>query len=170
MAPSVLNVSEWAVLGVLAERPRHGFAIAAELATGTELGSVWTVRRPLVYRALDHLDALRWARPARDEPGAGGPPRRVHTVTRTGRRRLDDWLDEPVAHLRDVRSELLLKLLLRERLGLPLEPLVAAQREAFAAVLGSLLHSGAGPEGGSITSRWRRASASAVERFLDDLA
>jgi len=162
-----LNVSEWAVLALLAERPRHGFAVAAELAPGTELGSAWTVRRQLVYRALDRLVELGWARPRREEPGAAGPPRRVLAATPTGRRRLRVWLDQPVEHLRDVRGELLVKLLLRRRLGLPLEPLVQAQRARLEPVLGALL--GADVEPNDVTARWRRASAGAVDRFLTEL-
>ena len=89
-------MGEWAVLGVLVERPRHGFAVAAELAPGTELGSAWTVRRPLVYRAVEHLLELRLARLSKEEPGSAGPRRRVVAPTAAGQRRLRAWLDEPV--------------------------------------------------------------------------
>jgi DNA-binding PadR family transcriptional regulator len=162
-----LNVGEWAVLALLVGRPRHGFAVAAELAPGTELGSVWTVRRQLVYRAVDHLVDLGWARLGREEPGVAGPPRRVVAASAIGRRHALAWLDEPVAHLRDVRGELLLKLLLRRRLGRPIEPLVYAQGERFAPVLASLL--AADVEPGDVVGRWRRASAEAVSSFLAGL-
>jgi DNA-binding PadR family transcriptional regulator len=160
-----LNLGEWAVLGVLVERPRHGFAVAAELAGGTELGSAWTVSRPLVYRAIDRLVDVRWARRAREEPGAAGPSRRVVVPTAAGRRRLLAWVDEPVEHLRDVRHELLVKLLLRQRLGLDPAPLAAAQRARFEPVLDALR---AGPE--DVVGRWRRASATAVDGFLAEVA
>lgn len=159
-----LNVGEWAVLGVLVERPRHGFAVAAELAPGTELGSAWTVRRPLVYRAIDHLVAERWARAAREEPGAAGPRRTVVAPTAAGRRQLHAWLDQPVHHLRDVRGELLVKLLLRQRLGLDVAPLAAAQRRRFEPVLDGLRSAPS-----DVVGRWRRASAVAVDGFLAEL-
>ena len=47
---TVLSLTDWVVLGVLTEEPRHGFAVAKELARDAELGQLWTVRRPLVYR------------------------------------------------------------------------------------------------------------------------
>ena len=157
-------MGEWAVLGVLVERPRHGFAVAAELASGTELGSAWTVRRPLVYRAVEHLVDVGLVRYGREERGAAGPRRRIVTPTAAGRRHLRRWLDEPVAHLRDVRSELLVKLLLRQRLGLDVASLASAQRARFAPVLDAV---GAGPD--DVVGRWRRASAVAVDGFLAEL-
>ena len=61
MDASPLSPTEHAVLGLLAEAPTHGFTIPKELAPGTSVGRVLTVRRPLVYRALDRLVALRLA-------------------------------------------------------------------------------------------------------------
>ena len=71
-----LSPTEHAVLGVLAEAPTHGFAIAKDLAPGTSVGRVLTVRRPLVYRALDRLVAARSCRsqciPSRATPAPSG--------------------------------------------------------------------------------------------------
>ena len=47
-----LSITEWVVLGLLAEAPAHGFALARELSRDTTLGQVWTVPRALVYRAI----------------------------------------------------------------------------------------------------------------------
>jgi PadR family transcriptional regulator AphA len=159
-----LSLNEWAVLGVLVDRPRHGYDIAAELKTGTPLGDIWTVNRQLVYRAIDRLHALDLARPRRREPGAGGPPRTIYGPTRTGRSELRRWLATPVDHLRDVRSALLLKLALTERLGLDSLPLIEAQQEALADRLRELAHP---PDDTTdIAGLWRHHSANAVEQFL----
>jgi DNA-binding PadR family transcriptional regulator len=123
-----LSLNEWAVLACLAEKARHGYDIAAELAPDTELGTVWRVPRQLVYRALERLAALGLVEPRRQEPGEGGPPRQVYGPTRRGRERLTRWLHEPVEHLRDVRGELLLKLVVAHRLRVDAAPLVEAQR------------------------------------------
>ena len=48
-----LSAAAWAVLGVVAEGPTHGFAVAAVLAPDGPLGQVWTLPRPMVYRELD---------------------------------------------------------------------------------------------------------------------
>jgi DNA-binding PadR family transcriptional regulator len=159
-----LSLNEWAVLACLAERPRHGYDIAVELDPSAELGAVWRVPRQLVYRALDRLAALGLAAPERQEPGEGGPPRQVYGATAAGRRRLDRWLAEPVSHLRDVRGELLLKLVVARRLGVDAGPLVAAQRAAFAVALAALA---VPPPGDDPVALWRHHSAAAVGAFLD---
>jgi DNA-binding PadR family transcriptional regulator len=162
-----VSLNEWAVLGVLFERPRHGYDIAAELQRGTPIGDVWRLTRALVYRALERLEDLGLVEPRRHEPSDAGPPRTVYGPTRRGRSALRRWLVTPVDHLRDVRSALLLKLTLLERLGLDRAELVAAQRVAFAAQLSRL---SAPPPTENVTALWRHHSAAAAAAFLDDLA
>jgi PadR family transcriptional regulator AphA len=161
-----LSLTEHAVLALLVEAPRHGYELASELRPGTPLGDIWRVGRQLVYRALDRLDGLGLVAPRRREQGAAGPPRTVYGATRTGRAALDRWLAIPVAHVRDVRSELLLKLALADRLGVDRRPLVAAQQEAFQHHMAALL---AAPEPGDVVALWRHHSAAAALRFLADL-
>jgi PadR family transcriptional regulator AphA len=162
-----LSLNEWAVLGLLAERPRHGYDIAVELGPDAAVGQVWRVARRFVYRALERLAALGLAVPERDEPGASGPPRTVYAATPAGREALTDWLVTPVDHLRDVRSALLLKLVLAGRLGVDAAPLVTAQQARFAAALAALAGR---PPAGDAVGLWRHHSAAAVAAFLDDLA
>jgi PadR family transcriptional regulator AphA len=164
---SSLSLNEWAVLACLVERPRHGYEIARELDPEAEIGGVWRVPRQLVYRALDRLVALDLARPGSVEDGDGGPPRQVHAATARGRDRLRRWLAEPVAHLREVRSALLLKLVVAQRLGIDARPLVDAQRARFAATLDTLARA---PSAGDPVALWRHHSALAVRALLADLA
>jgi DNA-binding PadR family transcriptional regulator len=161
-----MSLNDWAVLACLAERPRHGYDVAAELAPGAELGAVWRVPRQRVYRALDRLVALGLAEAGRLEPGEGGPPRQVFRATGAGRARLHEWLGHPVAHLREVRSALLLKLVVSRRLGVDVRPLVEAQRGAFGDALAAL----AAPPGEDPVAVWRHHSAAAVAALLDTLA
>src|SRR3954464_13070172 len=44
-----LSPGDWAVLGLLVEAPRHGFAITQVMAAEGELGRIWRVRQALVY-------------------------------------------------------------------------------------------------------------------------
>jgi hypothetical protein len=62
-----------------------------------------------------------------------------------------------------VRAVLLAKLLLLERAGRSRRRLLAAQRRAFAPLLADVR---AVPVTDSVT-RWRRAQADAIDRFLD---
>jgi len=160
-APRERSLTEWVVLGLLAESPAHGFALARLLARGGEVGRVWAVSRPLTYRAIDQLAADDLIEPVRTEPGAG-PPRTVHKVTAGGRRALRRWLAQPVAHPREVRAELLVKLLLLERAGRPTAPLLQAQREEFAGLFDATRR----PPADDSVSRWRAEQTTAIERFL----
>ena len=95
--PDALSLTDWVVLALVAEEPRHGFAVAKELAPDATLGEAWTVRRPLVYRAIDHLRDAGLVEPVRTEAGAQGPHRTVYRATRSGATRVTRWLDRPVA-------------------------------------------------------------------------
>jgi hypothetical protein len=75
-----------------------------------------------------------------------------------------------VAHLRDVRSELLLKLTLLQRSGGAVDDLAARQLETFGPAFAGLALSAeqsAGPD--RLTDLWRVESSRSVERFLLEL-
>ena len=86
------------------------------------------------------------------------------TATAAGRRAAAAWLDTPVSHVRDVRVELLLKLLLRERAGLPVAPLAAAQLVALP--FDRLLDA----ESDDLVDLWRKEHARSVLAFLQEVA
>jgi DNA-binding PadR family transcriptional regulator len=160
-------VTESVVLGVLAERPSHGFAVSKILAADGELGRVFTVRRPLVYRALDRLVEAKYAEPLVTEKSEAGPKRTVLRVTPAGRRQNRNWLAEPVEHVRDIRIELLVKLSLLDRSGRSSLQLVRRQREALDAALDALGDvPAARPDHVDL---WRHHVAVAARTFLDDL-
>ncbi|HEU4894354.1 MAG TPA: PadR family transcriptional regulator [Acidimicrobiia bacterium] len=161
-----LSLTEHAVLGVLAEGPTHGFAIARELGAESDLGRIFTVRRPLVYRALDRLVEAGVAETVHVEPSDAGPNRVVHRVTRSGRRHLLRWLDEPVEHVRDLRLELMLKLALLARSGRSAGGLVSRQREALSPTLAALETAGSEDP----VEMWRRHIARAADAYLAELA
>jgi PadR family transcriptional regulator AphA len=166
MVGTRLSVTDHAVLGVLAEHPIHGFAIAKELAANGGLGRILTVRPTETYRSLDRLVAEGLAEPTRTEPGDSGPRRIVHRVTPAGRRQLRRWLGEPVGHVRDLRIEFQLKLALLDRANRsPLE-LIAAQSEALAPTIVAL--GGHGPI--DHVELWRQHVARAAGEYLDDLS
>jgi molybdopterin-binding protein len=75
------------------------------------------------------------------------------------------WLDAPVEHLREVRTELLVKLALRERAGLVNEALLSEQRLLFEPAIDALTST---RDGEDLVDLWRRENARAVRRFLDE--
>jgi len=163
-----LATGEWAVLALVAEAPTHGFAIARALAPGGEVGRVWAMRRPLVYRTLEVLGERELVRAAGTEPSESGPPRTVLEVTGEGRERVDAWLLAPVRHVRDARADLMLKLLFLDRAGSDPAPLLAAQRERFEVLAGEL--EGNEEAGFARTlALWRLENTRAAIRFVDGL-
>jgi DNA-binding PadR family transcriptional regulator len=127
-AEARLSLTEWLVLCVSAEKPTHGFAIAAQLGRGSALGAVWYVARPQVYRCLERLAGLGLIRELGQERSSAGPVRQLCEVTPAGRELAEAWLVRPARHGRDVLSELLVKLALLDRAGADAGGLIRAQR------------------------------------------
>jgi len=159
--------AEWAVLGLIAEAPTHGFAIARELASDGSLGRIWTVPRPLVYRAMKTLERDRMVAPLAIEPGDAAPPRRIVGITRSGRRALRQWFSEPVVHVRDLRGPLLLKLALIDRSGDDPTRLLQTQADLLDDQLRSLRRAARSAGGFDRTlMAWRAENAMAAKRFV----
>lgn len=153
------SLAEHACLVLVAQGTSHGWAVGTLLAPSGELGRVFTLSRPLTYRAVDGLVQQGLVR--RKEGSGSTRDPAVLTPTAAGRRATLAWLDSPVDHIRDVRVELMLKLLLRQRGGLPLEPLLSAQLEALP--FEQLLRS----DDDDLVAVWRREQARAVQAFLE---
>ncbi len=163
-----LAPGEWAVLALLCERPAHGWALARQLSDTGELGSIWSLKRPLVYRGLEILDARGLIVASGHEPGARGPNRTIFRATPAGQAAVSEWLDEPVEHVRDGRSMLLLKLVFAQRNCVDPRPMLRAQQEALADAIDSLearIGESAGVD--AILLRFRLESSRAVDRFID---
>ncbi|TDV48042.1 PadR family transcriptional regulator [Actinophytocola oryzae] len=160
---------EWTVLAVVRERPAHGFAVAALTARGGELGRVWQMPRPVIYRALSRLADAGLVVPKEIESG-GGPPRTVYAITEAGRTAVDEWLARPVPHVRELRSHLLMKLALLTRRELPVGALVAAQRRALEPVLAAVAEERERAVGfEAVLLSWRHGNVVAALGFLDQL-
>ena len=134
------------------------------------MGRVWTMRRQDVYQALKKLSKLELITERTTEPGDRGPKRTILAVTPAGERLLRSWLNEPVDHVRDVRSLLLLKLLLLDRSGQDPAPLLDSQRAKLAPLLEGLDGLRASTDGFErVLAEWRFTSCRATLQFIDDL-
>jgi DNA-binding PadR family transcriptional regulator len=163
-----LSPGEWAVLGLLAEEPRHGFGLAKAMAPDGDIGRVWALSTPLVYRALSTLQAKGMATTAGVEHSDLGPQRQLMCPTGEGLASLADWLAEPVRHVRDTRSLLMLKLAFIIRSGADPEPLLRAQELAFRPVLERFQQQAEEAEPGfdRMLLLWRVESVQAAVAFL----
>jgi PadR family transcriptional regulator AphA len=165
-----MSLPEWLVLTILSQRPTHGFAVAQLTAAGGDLGRVWQVPKAVVYRAIGRLLDAELISAEGTEPGLG-PQRTVYTATADGRDTSDRWLRTPVEHIREIRSELLLKLALLDRAGENPTPLLDAQRTVLEPLVTAIEDRRALSSGFDATLlAWRRANAVAALDFLDTIA
>ena len=163
-------MAEYLVLGLIDERPTHGFALARLVARDGALGRVYVIPRPVVYRSIGRLAEAGLVQPQGVERGQGGPQRTVFRITPRGRRVLRSWLSRPVEHVRDLRTEFLAKLALLERLGSDPGPLLAAQRRVLTPIVDALTEQKLQARNFDRTIiAWRYQVAQAAIRFLDDV-
>ncbi len=155
------------MLGVVAEGPTHGFAVSQLLAPAGRLGRIWTLPRPVVYQVLKKLLEQGLIDERGTESSAKGPVRTIVGATPAGRAAVRRWLQEPVDHVRDVRSLLLLKLALLDRAGRDPGPLVEAQKARLAGQLEALAQARDAADGfDRVILEWRMASSRATLDFL----
>jgi DNA-binding PadR family transcriptional regulator len=109
-----LLVGEYAVLGLLALRPMHGYEMSRSFDPAG-LGAVCPIDHSLLYAYLRNVEERRlvnW----REARVGNRPPRKTYALTDDGRATLDAWLRAPVDRMREVRRDLLLKLYFLHRL------------------------------------------------------
>lgn len=165
-----LLLGEWACLGLIACSPAHGFAVATRLEPTGDFGRVWSMSRALTYRCLDQLRGRSLIRVLGEEPGTAGGQRTILATTAPGTKALTTWLAAPVRHLRDYRSELLLKLLILAELGSDPTDLLEAQKVRTEELLASLEATGTTRSSTPFrdpVAAWRRESAVAALRFVE---
>jgi DNA-binding PadR family transcriptional regulator len=163
-----LSLTEWLVLSLASAGPTHGFAIARLLGGQGELGRVWRVPRPVIYRGLARLAQLGLVHTVGAQPTSLGPVRSLVAATPAGRQAAAAWLATPVRHIRDVRSELMVKLALLDRSGADPRPLLIAQRDQLAPIAAALAERLSPAAGFDRTLLlWRHETVLAALRFLD---
>jgi PadR family transcriptional regulator AphA len=167
-----LLLGEWACLGAVYPAPTHGFAVAARLKPAGDIGRVWSMSRALTYRSLDQLTGRGYVEAVGEEPGIAGGNRTILAATRIGRAQLRHWVATPVAHLRDLRSELLVKLVVADLCSIDVRPMLVQQREQVAELGCAIDDTLAGDDGATAVDPvllWRSEASNAALRFLDRL-
>jgi len=64
-----LSLAEWTVLALISEAPTHGFAISQLTRAGGELGWIWHIHRPVIYRSIGRLEEDQLVAPETVESG-----------------------------------------------------------------------------------------------------
>ena len=162
---SQLSLIEATCLALIGQGSTHGYDIAKRFHPEGDIGEVFTQTNPVVYRALKSLETAQLVK-STDALGVRKQLKFALSVTEEGERIFGNWLNAPAIHIRDLRTEFLVKLHLRELAGLKQRKFIALQRDALENVLSHLL---ANPSRSAVAI-WRREQARAVARFLDELA
>jgi len=162
-----LSVPEWLVLAILGQQPSHGFAVVQLTAPDGELGRVWHIPKAVIYRAIGRLLDAGLIEPEGTQPGLG-PQRTVYKARPVGRAAAQRWMQTPVEHVRDIRSQLLLKLALLDRAGEDPANLLSRQRKVLEPIVRAIEATSV-QDGGfdAILLAWRKSNAIAALNFLD---
>jgi PadR family transcriptional regulator AphA len=166
MVKARLSLADNVCLVLIILGAEHGWAVVQQLKPLTPLGRIWSLSRALTYRSIEHLIELKYVR-RRGVIAGKGADRRLVRATSLGRSIGYKWLEIPVVHLRDVRTEFLLKLELRTQLTKSNIAFIRRQQRAFAPVITTLAataHSSRVP-----VDLWRSESAKSVDTFLRKL-
>jgi PadR family transcriptional regulator AphA len=156
------------VLNLLAEEARYGFVLAKVLRPAGELGQVYSVPTSIVYRALSRLEGQALIRVSKRVASSSGPQRVLYEATPAGLAEVERWLGEPVEHLRDLRTLLMLKLAFLHRRRRDASGLIARQLGVLTPIVAGLEARARAESGfGAVLAAWRLESAQAALRFLE---
>ena len=130
---------------------------------------MWSLSRPLTYRSLEQLTSRGYIHAVAEEPGIAGGNRTILAATRSGRAQLRKWLNSPVAHLRDLRSELLLKLIFADLCDIDVTNMLDEQYEHIDQLARALEGQIDDDDAVDVVALWRREHSQAALRVLDQL-
>src|SRR5512136_2048223 len=92
-----------AILGLLAQKPRHGYELRAAFEAVVGGDANWDVKPAQVYTTLERLEEAGLVERISDLGEGDEPSRRVYAITAAGHAALMDWFAEGVTpgHQRD---------------------------------------------------------------------
>jgi len=153
---------EWALLGLLTQKPMHGYEVYRYFSDPSALGQVWYLGLSQMYKLLKELEGQGYLE-VTVEQQENYPARKVYHITPSGRAVFLQWMEKPVSSTRLIRVEFLAKLFLAQpfdRLRIPLlgaemiERVIDTQLEACQAQLTRLLDAET-RRGGGRGREWR---------------
>lgn len=162
--------ARFALLGLLLDKPAHGYDLARHFARGSALGDVIHLSPSHLYALLARLE--RDGLIAGEVQDAGAlPQRRVYRLTESGRDAVDRWIDQPVSHPRDMRLDFPLKLYMARSSGdARVAELIDRQRAIFHAYIERLQsqeNPGATPEDAAFIDLMRQGRIGRARSALD---
>ena len=126
----------YAILGLLAQEPRHGYDI--KNAFETMLGGTWPLNIGQVYTTLSRLERDGYVE-SQVVPQELLPDRKVYTLTQAGKEELQSWVSEPTQGAIRLKDEFFIKLLVLQlfQSSDPID-LIRKQRQVYMQTLAQL--------------------------------
>ena len=158
---------KYAVLGLIAEESRHGYAVRT--AFEQRLGDFWELNYGQVYQVLTSLEGEGLICGTHEQIGRR-PPRTVYAITAKGRGALRTWLAQPLSVTRPFRDDFYVRLLfLKEDSGVALPELLKARLDACEHRLAELLDQRQVQERGNTDklTRWLFTEAAVMHAEAD---
>ena len=126
---------EWALLGLLTQKPMHGYELHRYFTDPSALGQVWYLGLSQMYKLLKELEGQGYVE-VTVELQENYPARKVYHITPAGRAAFLLWMEKPVRNTRLIRVEFLAKLFLAQLLGSEMiERVIGTQLETCQAQL-----------------------------------
>jgi DNA-binding PadR family transcriptional regulator len=161
--------SENIVLGLLCERPMHGYELSRLVQDDEALRVIWRIERSEIYFLLGKLVKGGLIMESAAER-AGGPMRVIYAPTAAGRAEYDKWLRTPEPRPRNLRSALLARvyMALRQDPRVAVE-LIDAQKQSLAEWLAYTSQEPPENEVVALVHRLRSAQVTATLEALDEM-
>ena len=107
--PSLPLTHEYILLGLLHQRPMHGYDLHKEIATREGIALIWSIKQSRLYALLDKLEAQGMLTSTL-VPGEAHPSRKEFRLTEAGQQAFYTWMQSPVRHPREMRQDFLARL------------------------------------------------------------
>lgn len=129
---------KYAMLGILAEKDLHGYELKSSF--DEKVGEFWSLNYGQIYSTLDRLekeDLVTHDRQTQERR----PDRKIFSITRKGRKELEEWLTAPVNRVRALRDEFFVKLVFMDKNDTgPVLELIEKQKTLYLAQMSRLTH------------------------------
>lgn len=108
--------SEFALLGLLLDGPKHGYELARRFSPETPLGDICHLEMSMLYALLKKQEKAGYIEAQLESQGTR-PPKRTFHLTDLGRATFMDWVRAPVSRTPEIRLDFLVKLYFARQLG-----------------------------------------------------
>jgi DNA-binding PadR family transcriptional regulator len=107
--PTLPLTHEYILLGLLHQRPMHGYDLHKEIATRQGIALIWSIKQSQLYALLDKLESQGMLASTL-VPGEAHPMRKEFRLTESGEQAFHTWMKSPVSHPRLMRQDFLARL------------------------------------------------------------